>query len=692
MAFRIEDFWLSRLRGVKRAISQPNLPGWSVEMSPNPSFVEADLHVRDDLGEMESPVWFIAAPGAVGKSTLAKEISARAGAIYLDLAAAETVAGNYLTGGLVKSGLLPAWQANETTVLVDALDEARLRVTQKSFDDFLSDVAQASQGRPFPTILFGRVAIVDEAWLILADKGLACPVFDIDFFDPPRAKLFIEAALERISLKSGNEAFLSAFGSHRSVYNSAAAAFVQGLQDVTASDGARFSGYAPVLEAVATVLSGVPNPSSLGSVVEEVLRGQVLQHIADRILAREATKLREQLPIEIPESTRALLYQPEEQLARLTSTIYGVGGNLALPAMRPSHAAIYDSAVSAFMPQHPFLDGSGREASGAVFGAVLNAHALFSSSREMVSAAESHAGDGPYTPNPFLIDFYVSRTPRKEDEEMFVPPEHVAILYESVRARATAREKVQLAVEGDEQEEFADVEIHVSNGDGEKAPRQLGFRTSQAGSLRFGRQVSSVHVDAPQIDMVIGSGGPVEIIAPVSINVAGLSFNCPELVVSASDSGADGEGASVMLEAAKLVDSKIQRVPVVRVGASLTVAWPGANTYPWVQFATVVEESESEQMHEALLRLRKLVISFRSHSKGQLARYKGKVEHARMTKGALGVAIREKLLEDRILSTDGPMYLLDPKALGRVVGATFQDLNVKRFSPQVREYVSQVLG
>lgn len=45
----------------------------------------------------------IAAPGAVGKSTLAREICAATNAVYLDLSAAATVAGNYLVGGLVKA-------------------------------------------------------------------------------------------------------------------------------------------------------------------------------------------------------------------------------------------------------------------------------------------------------------------------------------------------------------------------------------------------------------------------------------------------------------------------------------------------------------------------------------------------------------------------------------------------------------
>src|SRR6266481_7061389 len=94
MTYTIDDFWVPRLGGVLRASAEPVLPGWSSEALPNPSYVEAALHLRAGYDDLASPVWFVAAPGAVGKSTLAKEISARTGATYLDLAKADTVAGN----------------------------------------------------------------------------------------------------------------------------------------------------------------------------------------------------------------------------------------------------------------------------------------------------------------------------------------------------------------------------------------------------------------------------------------------------------------------------------------------------------------------------------------------------------------------------------------------------------------------
>jgi hypothetical protein len=63
-----------------------------------------------------------------------------------------------------------------------------------------------------------------------------------------------------------------------------------------------------------------------------------------------------------------------------------------------------------------------------------------------------------------------------------------------------------------------------------------------------------------------------------------------------------------------------------------------------------------------------------------------------MTKGTLGVKVRESLLADRVLTLEGPMYFLNPDALGQVVGLGFQDLKLKRYSSKSREYLKEVLA
>ena len=63
-----------------------------------------------------------------------------------------------------------------------------------------------------------------------------------------------------------------------------------------------------------------------------------------------------------------------------------------------------------------------------------------------------------------------------------------------------------------------------------------------------------------------------------------------------------------------------------------------------------------------------------------------------MTKGALGIALRERLVADKVLSLEGAMYFLEPDRLGSIVGIGFQDLKLKHYPPRSRAYLQEILA
>lgn len=689
MEYSIKNFWQQRFSPLASQTPSKSLPGWIHSAAHAQSFVEAPLFLRTDFADLSQNVWMVAAPGAVGKSTLAREICAATNAVYLDLAAAATVAGNYLVGGLVNAGLWDAWQRGQTTLLVDALDEARLRVTQTSFEDFLVDVANVAANRSIPIILLGRVGIVEEAWTILNERsGLTPPIFDIELFHADRAKSFVLSALSRLAgleeRVSGRKVYphlAGALQAHSSVYEDAVGFLVDHLTAATKSDGRQFAGYAPVLEAVATVIASEPNPARIGEAMKAILQGQVLGRVTSEVMNREAGKLAAQISASLPSINTNGLYGPAEQLSRLASLVLGTGTPTFPHGLTQDAVAPYEAAVQSLLPQHPFLDSKEPKPSGAVFAACILAAALTGPDPDLARAAERIAGGGPNTPNPFLLEFYLEATAPKRE----VPAAHVGLLYASLDATAGAGDVVRLSVEG---EDALDVEMSLVQVDG--VEKRHEFTTAPGGALRFGRRVSGVNVDAENTDVEIGDEGQVELVAPIAVRARTLFLNSTELVVKSDHAGSIDPIAS--LEAAEAIADAGLRPPVVRPGAKLQVIWADAKVYPWTPFATDAGEDPDPRMADAQRALRRLCISFRSHSKGRLARYKGKVEHFRMTKGALGVALRQALLSDKVLTLEGAMYFLDPDALGRVVGVGFQDLKLKRYSARSREYLNAVLG
>jgi hypothetical protein len=85
------------------------------------------------------------------------------------------------------------------------------------------------------------------------------------------------------------------------------------------------------------------------------------------------------------------------------------------------------------------------------------------------------------------------------------------------------------------------------------------------------------------------------------------------------------------------------------------------------------------------------VIAFRSHSKGNLARYRGKLEHSRMTKGS-GQAVLDLLLNENVLSIAGNMYVLDPDRLAARAGTNYTDCMARRFNDKTIEFVRRALN
>lgn len=671
-SYTIQEFWKSQLHGISPAPAEL-IRGWDARGNALASFTEAPLSLNEDLSSSNpenASILLIAAPGAVGKSTLAKQIAAETGAVYLDLAAADPVGGNTISGGLAKSGLFDAWRTGQTTLLIDGLDEARLRVTQEAFESFLIDLADLTKGRQIPAALFGRTGAIQDSWIPLQEQGASFAILEIGFYSLAKSVEFAKAYL---AAKEPDR-------SHTEVQMRAVEMLLRRLRDEAASDGDRFAGYAPVLQAVVERVLVEDNPASLVAQIEKGERPVTLQAVVAAILDRERSKLTT-LPLQ--ESTAIeRLYSPNEQLSRLVARVYGLDPP-APPKLIREDVQIYTDALETWLPEHPFLDG-GYRASSAVFEAVITAAALRTSAAAD-SAVSKELSRGSAA-NPFLAEFYVS-----EAEELPVlPAEHIGIVYTSLRARLTINDQASLLVEGaddGEEEEAlrAEVEILVNREDSDK-PRVLNFQSEQVGTIKLGKYIEDVEVFAPNGSVEIGAGTEALLVAPVIIQSEKLLVNCDKLIV---EKGRDSDSSEVFLEA-DAVESSLTAQPVIRGDATLSIAWPGSRAHPWTAFATEPTPIENPMVDEALRRLRKFVTAFRSHSRGTLARYRHKIEHERMTKGTGGL-ILDALREHGIISLDGSMYYLDSSRLGDVAGATYGQVVARQFTPKTVDFARKAI-
>ncbi len=679
MNFTIEEFWKKRFQIAPAETTNPQ-PGWVSAQLPLGAFVEAPLVQSGEFGTADpdtSPLILVSAPGAVGKSTLAKQIAALTGAIYVDLATAEPVGGNFLSGGLAKSGLFGTWQANTTAVLIDGLDEARIRVTQGGFESFLGDVVQMAKTRsaqtPVPTVLFGRTGAIQDTWLLLSEAGVNAPVMEIGFYPPAQS---IEFALARVRDRKPDR-------SHEGPEREALTLLLERLKKSTSRDGDRFAGYAPVLMAVADRVAGEANPSGLIAEIKGGGQPVTLETVVDAILEREHAKLGS---LEFTSSSlHDQLYTSGEQLDRICARVYGQPAP-ALPKLSPQDAKTYGQALDTWVPEHPFLDGTAKPSS-AVFEARIAVHALQSKEfEEQARRVELPRGTAA---NPFLADFYLNS---KSGQTQEIRPEHLGILYSSIRATLALGDTASLQIEPldeDAQEEdalSALAEISVERGSTGES-HTLELKTQQVGTIHLSPHVEDVNITLQLAKVEVGPGAEITFVAPVNIQCGQLLINAERVIVEALT---DDPSTSVYLESNSSSGTTVSTVPTIRGNTSLSVAWPNSAVFPWTSFSANPAANQDPRIEEGLRRLRKFVIAFRSHSKGSLRRYRDKLDHARMTKG-VGQAILDALKQQGIITVVGEMYDLNADALGAKVGATYAECMSRQFSPRTVEFVETVL-
>lgn len=140
------------------------------------AFVAPDLSVRPDASSSRNPsVIIISAAGAVGKSTVARQLAHKKNTLLWDLAQSQPVGQSSLSGTLLSvfgagqiSDIDKALRSGDLFVVIDALDEARVKTTEAGFNAFLDDLAEyAKATRGVTFVLFGRTHIADHTWLYL---------------------------------------------------------------------------------------------------------------------------------------------------------------------------------------------------------------------------------------------------------------------------------------------------------------------------------------------------------------------------------------------------------------------------------------------------------------------------------------------------------------------------------------------
>ena len=315
------------------------------------------------------------APGAVGKTALAKYIAYTTGGLYWDLSKL-VIGDNTFIGTIFEAvgvgkidSYIKGLSSKIFTLIIDAFDEAEMISGNSALENLLSEIHQ--KANPSGTVfLFSRGETANHLSEYMKEKGIVFSHYELQYFNINQARDFIHNFLcfrrNEVKACEWNDSTYSS--SKESIETCISKSFEQLKATLVSSDDANtLLGYAPVLETVAISILNENNPYKLVSQINDQNNlYDTVYTILIRILEREHEKVIKALKqkidgIQVSDDFFDIFYDKNEQISRLIAfiTMDEIEANLPDDCCSDED---YDDlrkkceeVLNTFTKQHPFI-------------------------------------------------------------------------------------------------------------------------------------------------------------------------------------------------------------------------------------------------------------------------------------------------------------------------------------------------
>jgi hypothetical protein len=666
-------------------------------------------YIEPTFSKVEYPderptVVLISAVGATGKSALAQVLSHQTGLPLLDLGKHKPVGDNTLTGLLTSSfsvGDLTAIFEGLTKgtfgVVIDGVDEGRSKTNEKAFQAFLDDIVRlCSHGTNTTFVLLGRTQTLEECWLYFTDKGVQTALVSIDPFDLDAARQYIDR------FTGGNQSsFSEQYREVRDEILSTLSSAFSAKSAEAADKFAVFIGYPPVLDAIVTLLLKETNYHRLmgrlkpaaSSDMEANLLLQIGSCIADREKQQKVdSNVLMPLVAILPENQRqeilSTTFGLEAQCMRLVA--YCLNKPLTLREIQePLINDQYEKHLASWLPEHPFI--AGRTFRNVVFEGMALAVLVVSDQHEAVRLGLEYLD---LHKNNYHFVYFLHKVACGKTIPIACLHALLASAFEFISTEASVGVSVEgdsaMSKEGQSKVTTVNTEIEIVMGPSQEWPRTFQFQSEvlEGIPVRLGGRLSETFISLPA-EIHIASAQEIEFTTPISISVAKLVLSAPSIVLR-SPPKQESDFKFVLLEATT-AESNVANIQTNGLDFVLGIADRSGLTYPIIQFVQDAQTLPNEkQLKEKYLGLRRILVQFRSHSRGTMARFKPKIENERVAGNPIGEAILNRLLSDQVLSLKGSHYFLDPKQVDKHLGITWLDLQKGQTTEKLIQYLASI--
>jgi hypothetical protein len=679
-------------------------PSGSFSMTEKPDRAYIEPTLKKIEYEYEKPtVLLVSAVGATGKTALATALSSEIRLPLLDLAKHKPVGDNTLTGLLTNayaeedlSNIFQAIKNGSFGVIIDGIDEGRSKTTEKAFDAFLDDIGRRCGDQPSTSfVLLGRTQALDDCWLYLTEKGVRTALLSIAPFSQEDARKYID------TFTQGHE------GQYRDQYivardyvlKNLSRAFV-GKSDANGSDFVSFIGYPPVLEAIIALFKAEKNyyglterlKSSGGSDVEVSLLRRIACYILEReriekVVPNLLNELVSDLPHERQEDIKKNAYSVEEQCMRLIA--FSMRIPLTLQSIQEGGLnEKYEAQLAVFLADHPFIDD--HQFQNAVFESLALAVLLKSKDPMCPELVLQYVSTHKHSYHlVYLLEHLLP--------EGILPLHYLNVLIGSALEFRSPTSSVEFTIEragtaqspiSVSQQSIVDIDIEIVFSNDKSKSFQFRSNVNEADSIQIGSRLSSAYISVP-CDLVIGGEPETDFTAPIELSAKTITLASTSLVLKYPHTDLREESI-IVLEAGKLVSHLDHIITngmefVLRIGDAKGLTYP-AITYV-VKKATLPDDLH---LHEKYFRLKRILMEFRSHSRGTMAKYRAKIEHERVLRGELGHKILAQLLADGVLQLQDKFYFLNPEAVDKFLGVSWHSLRRGQTDPKLIRYLQSI--
>lgn len=673
-----------------------------VRERPNP-YIQPTFE-KVEFARERPAIVLVSAVGATGKTTLARVLSNSTGLPLLDLARHKPVGDNTVTGLLTSTfevqHLTDVFQRisqGEFGLIIDGIDEGRSKTTGKAFEAFLDDIARlCKDAANVSFVLLGRTQVLEDCWVYLTDQGVETGLVMIRPFDIEQARNYID-----VSINGLGSAHATEYADVRDmILQRLGAAFTDGAAEGSQSF-LSFIGYPPVLDAVVTLLQQEQNYHRL----QGELRGgdadgvevSLLYRIASYILQREKdekvvpnilSELINDMPRNDQREITASVYGAKEQCIRLVAHSLGRWVDLC-PTGKATIDSKYEDRLRSFLPEHPFVNSPGRQFRNAVFEAVALSTLILSADDRATGLVLEYIDS--HKDNYHLL-YLLHKMARGRK----IPISVLRAIIGSALEFRSRTSSVQISVgdpglgdwDSDPSKALQiEIEIHMGSDDGQSKRFLFESELDGVDSVDLGCKLSTTYVFLP-CEVSLSGAEELELTAPTMIFGHKIALRSQSLVLKAPSKSEDERQVVLAAEALECTVGNI-----VTNGADLVIGVtdPTGITYPAIQHVEAeVDFSYDPSLKEKYLRLRRILVLFRSHSRGALAKYRAKIEHERVLRNPLGRAILQRLLDDEILTREGDFYFLQPENVDEHLGVTWTDLRKGRTSEKLMQYLRSI--